>query len=276
MTVPNDFQFSQQNLQDYMDCPRRFELKYIQKLAWPAIQNEPVLEIERHLLMGSHFHNMIHQYVLGLPPETIASQLNDLDLMRWWNNFLSHDPLSNLPLQRFAEQTLSMPFLGYRIVGKFDLIAVKPEREIVIVDWKTSRTRLPHSFLSARLQTILYPFLFVRAGIHFNDRLPINPDLVRMIYWFTDFPAEMVVFPYNQEEFNHAQEYLNTMINRIIEKGSGGYPLTQDEKLCQFCKYRSFCNRGSIAGHNADFSETIENQLSGFCIDFEQIGEIAF
>ena len=276
MTIPNDFQFSQQHLQDYLDCPRRFELKYIQKLAWPAIQNEPVLEIERHLLMGSQFHNMIHQYVLGLPPETIASQLYDLDLIRWWNNYLSHDPLSNLPHQRYSELTLSTPFLGYRIVGKFDLIAIKPEQEIVIVDWKTNRKRLPHKYLSVRLQTILYPFLLVSAGIHLNDGLRINPDQVRMVYWFTDFPADPLIFPYNQEEFNHAQEYLCTMINRIIEKESGGYPLTQDEKTCQICKYRSFCDRGSIAGHNADFSEIIEEQLSGFLIDYEQIGEIAF
>ena len=37
MKPENDFIFSAHNLQDYLDCPRRFELKYILKQPWPAI-----------------------------------------------------------------------------------------------------------------------------------------------------------------------------------------------------------------------------------------------
>ena len=49
MALPSDFQFSQNNLQDYIDCPRRFELRHLQRLQWPAPQTEPIIEQERHI-----------------------------------------------------------------------------------------------------------------------------------------------------------------------------------------------------------------------------------
>ena len=61
MTLPADFQFSQGSLQDYADCPRRFQLGYILRLAWPAVEAEPVLESERRQLQGQAFHlSLIH------------------------------------------------------------------------------------------------------------------------------------------------------------------------------------------------------------------------
>jgi len=34
--LPAPFTFSQSSLQDYYDCPRRFELRYLSRLIWPA------------------------------------------------------------------------------------------------------------------------------------------------------------------------------------------------------------------------------------------------
>ena len=39
--LPDDFHFSQGSLQDYVDCQRRFQLRYLMKLAWPAVDAEP-------------------------------------------------------------------------------------------------------------------------------------------------------------------------------------------------------------------------------------------
>ena len=46
-SLPEGFRFSQSSLQDYVDCRRRFQLRYLQNLAWPALQSEPALENER-------------------------------------------------------------------------------------------------------------------------------------------------------------------------------------------------------------------------------------
>ena len=38
MNLPPDFHFSQASLRDFLACPRRFLLRHIQRLAWPAIE----------------------------------------------------------------------------------------------------------------------------------------------------------------------------------------------------------------------------------------------
>ena len=64
MRLIENFQFSQANLQDFVDCRRRFQLRYLQHIAWPAIESEPVLENERFLQQGARFHRMIQQHLL--------------------------------------------------------------------------------------------------------------------------------------------------------------------------------------------------------------------
>src|SRR5512140_2479670 len=69
--LPASFNFSQSCLQDYSDCPRRFQLRYIEKLAWPAIEVEPILESERRQQAGQQFHRMVQQHLIGLPMEKL-------------------------------------------------------------------------------------------------------------------------------------------------------------------------------------------------------------
>ena len=57
--LPPTFTFSQSSLQDYFDCPRRFQLRYIEQVAWPAVETEPMLENERRQQAGLHFHRLV-------------------------------------------------------------------------------------------------------------------------------------------------------------------------------------------------------------------------
>lgn len=59
--LSSPFTFSQSSLQDYFDCPRRFELRYIDRLNWPAVEAEPALENERRLREGTYFHRLAQQ-----------------------------------------------------------------------------------------------------------------------------------------------------------------------------------------------------------------------
>ena len=114
MTLPTDFQFSQGSLQDYVDCPRRFQLRYVHHLAWPAAESEPALENERHLRQGAAFHRLVHQHVLGLPPEQLSRTVADEALRRWWRNYLAEPP-ADLPPSRYPEIVLSAPVGGHRL-----------------------------------------------------------------------------------------------------------------------------------------------------------------
>src|SRR5512133_649626 len=84
------FEFSQSSLQDYVDCQRRFDLRYLQRLAWPAAPAEPVREHERHMQRGQRFHRLVQQYLLGVPAEFLARMASadeDEHLLQWWQHF---------------------------------------------------------------------------------------------------------------------------------------------------------------------------------------------
>ena len=84
------FTFSQSSIQDYFDCPRRFQLRYIEHLAWPAVETEPVLENERRQQEGQLFHRMVQQHLVGLPVEKLTRLANSPDISRWWENYLNY------------------------------------------------------------------------------------------------------------------------------------------------------------------------------------------
>ena len=56
-----DFQFSQASLQDYVECARRFQLRYVERVAWPAPQAQPIFEYEQRLERGQVFHRLVQQ-----------------------------------------------------------------------------------------------------------------------------------------------------------------------------------------------------------------------
>ena len=281
MTLPLDFQFSQASLQDYVDCPRRFQLRYVERVAWPAPEAEPTLENERYLQQGAAFHRLVHQHTLDLPPERLSSTVTDDDLRRWWRNYLKRG-LANLPDARHPEVLLSAPVSDYRLVAKYDLVAVDPGRRppaprAVIVDWKTSRKRSRRKWLTQRLQTRIYPYLLVRAGAYLNDGQPLEPEQIEMIYWFANFPDNPERFIYDAAQFRADEVYLSSLIGEIAGLGEEDWPLTPQERHCRYCPYRSLCQRGVRAGSFDEIEEIPERDDDfDITLDLEQIAEIEY
>jgi CRISPR/Cas system-associated exonuclease Cas4 (RecB family) len=284
MTLPTDFQFSQGSLQDYVDCPRRFQLRYIQRLAWPAVEVEPALENERHLQQGAAFHRLVHQHLLGLSLERLSSAITDEDLRRWWHNYLESapvDPSASL----YPEVVLSAPVSGHRLVAKYDLIAVGPVlseaeghgQRVVIVDWKTSRKRPRRKWLDERLQTKVYPYLLVQAGSHLNAGQPLQPEQIEMIYWFANFPRDPERFPYKAAQYEADGDDLASLIEEIKDLEEGDFSLTTQERHCRYCPYRSLCQRGVRAGSFDEMEDELEwGDDFEIALEFEQIAEIEY
>ncbi len=294
MSLPADFQFSQGSLQDYVDCPRRFQLRHVQRVAWPALEAEPALENERYLQQGAAFHRLVHQHILGIPPERLSSTVTDEALRRWWHNYLESGP-SDLPPLRYPEVLVSAPVSGHRLVAKYDLVAVELGQQAdsgelsqadfgelsraVIVDWKTSRKRPRRKWLAERLQSRVYPYLLVRAGAHLNAGRSFEPERVDMIYWFASFPARSERFTYDAAQYGADDAYLASLIEEIKGLGDEGWPLTDREGRCRYCPYRSLCQRGIEAGaleEAEDAGEDVPELSDDFDFDFEQVAEIAY
>lgn len=276
MVLPSDFQFSQSSLQDYVECPWRFYLRHVRRLAWPAIAAEPALDHERHLLLGSEFHQLIHQHELGIPAGQLSTVIGDPNLRGWWLNYLERGP-GDVPKLHHPEIVLSAPVSGYRLVAKYDLLAVDPARRAVILEWKTYRQRRGRRWLDERLQTRVYPYLLVRAGEHLNEGRALDPPQVEMVYWFATFPHEPERFLYGEERYGEDGAYLHSLIEEIAGQTEDEFQRTADEKRCKFCSYRSLCQRGIRAGDflQAEEVRDAEEDLEIF-LDFDQIAEIEF
>jgi hypothetical protein len=278
MPLPENFQFSQGSLQDYVDCPRRFQLKYIQQLDWPAVDVEPALENELYLQLGATFHRMVQQYLLGIPAEKLTLQASqDAQLSRWWENFtLEVGKLVNREIgNHYPEISLSTQIGNFRLVGKYDLLSIS-DHNFTILDWKTSRKHPKRKWLASNMQTRVYPYILTQAGNHFNNGKPITPEQVEMIYWFSNFPTAPLRFPYSEAQKAEDEAYFSRLIEEINLIGEEPASLTANEKRCRYCVYRSLCNRGIKAGPVDDLEDDAAEDLLEFDLDFEQIAEIEF
>jgi len=275
MPLPTNFQFSQNNLQDYHDCPRRFELRHILRQDWPALQSEPVIEREQHIRMGNRFHEMIHQNLTGVPIEQIEAQVNEPQLQDWWRAFLDYSPIPASISRMHVEFPVSARFVDVRLVAKFDLVTFLAENQALIFDWKTALKRPLRKFLRERIQTRLYPFLLTLA-LRSPDNQPMDPAQVKMIFWFANFPQEIEQIAYSQAQFDQDKIFFLGLIHQINTTPPGHFLMTQNEKICTYCVYRSLCNRGVGAGTWNEMQEIGDATSTDVTINFEQIAEIEF
>lgn len=272
MTLGSPFAFSQSSLQDYFDCPRRFQLRYVDKLSYPAVEAEPALENEKRIEQGQLFHRLTQQYFLGLPVDKLSRLANSPDLARWWDNFLRAFPTPAAPGAGAPETSLSAPIGNQRLLAKYDLIAVK-DGKASIYDWKTYHKRPKNEWMAVRMQTRVYRYLLAAAGAKFNGGEPLRPENIEMIYWYTDYPAEPAIFAYDTTQFQRDKAALEKLIGEIEARAE--FEKTDDEKKCAYCPYRSYCARGTKAGDWRD-AESEAEELETFDINFEQVAEIAF
>lgn len=300
MALSTSFFFSQSNLQDYNDCPRRFYLKYIRKLAWPAVESEPVQDNEHFRLQGELFHKLIHQFFLGIPAEKLSALATDALLAGWWENFLQSqkelfqwDEAAYLP-----EQVVTTTLEGFRLLAKYDLFVMTKQGTYLIYDWKTYRRRPHREQIAQKVQTRLYPFTLLHSG-HFLPQIAPSvqhpevqrfanhwklsdylPENLKLVYWYANYPGQPEIFTYTKHQFQQDQLYLSRLIRSIANlaqsEQTGDFPMTTHSERCLFCVYRSLCDRGSRAGDwDQDLPET-ELQVTLDDFDFEHISEIEF
>jgi CRISPR/Cas system-associated exonuclease Cas4 (RecB family) len=254
-----NFFYSQHNLGDFLDCPRRFYLQYIAKQPWPLITENigemDALTYREYLRQGVVLHRWIERFWLGLADKRMTdSSFSDrakLELETWWTRFLAED-FRALPAQRVPELELVTAIEARSIYARYDLLAVE-DGKAVIIDWKTTRLTKATTthFWRNRLQTRVYLYVLACAGSPFNNGNPIPPENCIMRYWLANAENDehrWVEIDYSQSEFDTDHRRLSKLISEIERRdGEANFEKTNDQRKCAFCTYRTLCDRQFVA-----------------------------
>jgi hypothetical protein len=287
--LPDDFVFSQSNLQVFANCARRFWFSYVQRLPWPAVEASPVQEHEYVMRLGDAFHRAVQRAEAGIPPELIAAQLQDpLDV--WFEDYLHYRP-RDLPTTLVESETvLTTPLQtgeqapSYRLAAKYDLLAIEPGQRAVILDWKTTRRRTEAHHLRQRLQSHVYPYLVVEASATLPWG-PLAPEQVEMRFWFTAAPDDPVVLRYDAIQHAENHQMLQRLVAQILAgESEADFPKLPDTEInrgrvCAYCTYRSRCDRGIAAGdldNVNDFDDVAYDADANIEISLADVPELAF
>jgi hypothetical protein len=253
-------------LQDHADCPRRFQLRYLDHMSWPALESEPADEFELRQTKGLAFHRLIQQHWLGLPAEKLAGLAASANLDQWWHNFVT-TAFGIEDYAKVAELALSGSVGEHRLVAKYDLVAVEDGR-VIVYDWKTYARRPRRDWLSSRWQTRIYPALLERIPLALNHNQPFAAGGISMVYWFAEYPDDPIKFEYDVKQ---AEQDWTAIEGKILEiSAASTFPMTEDRNMCRYCAFRSFCGRGDRAGQPLDAQMDQEEDPS-LDLDDEQI-----
>jgi hypothetical protein len=261
MLLSDNFIFNQNSLQNYIDCKRRFYLKEIIKLQWPALESEPTRVQDERTALGAAFHLLCNQYFCGVPETAIRESINSREALQWWDAFIS---LGLKPAPHLLpEKAITVPFMDYRLTVHYDLLITNQSGRYFIYDWKTNLKQPQRTTLAKRMQTIIYPMvlqLFCESNTPGNSQ----PENISMIYWYPGFPEHPIEFQYDQATYTSQKSDLANLITEITRNEKEDFSMTEKISHCLFCQYRSFCSRGEKAGEfseeTSDFS--IDNALS--------------
>jgi RecB family exonuclease len=274
MSLPSRFVFSQSSLQDYADCPRRFELRYALGVAWPSARGEPTATWERRTQRGAAFHLLVQQHLSGIAPKKLAASAEEWGIAEWWEAYRASPPRGLPPVCR-TELSLSALLAGYRLAARYDVVATEPDRRAVIVDWKTTTSRPERAELAARLQTQVYLYVLAEASAELNDGSRLAEEQVELLYWFANRPQRPERFTYNARAHAQAGERLRAMVAEIGAVEAGEWPTAANAGHCRCCRYQTLCDRERTPAWDGVEAET-DLELDPADLDREQIAEIEF
>ena len=151
----------------------------------------------------------------------------------------------------------------------------------MIVDWKTGRNRLALASLRKRWQSIVYPWVLVEASADLPWG-PVAPEEVEMRYWYAGAPESPALLRYSSEAHAAAGEALRALLCDILGRsGEEEFPKVADtpenrRRFCDFCIYRSRCDRGEQPGLATDLEREFDETLESLTITLDDVGELAF
>ncbi|MGB3534488.1 MAG: PD-(D/E)XK nuclease family protein [Microcoleaceae cyanobacterium] len=232
---------SQQQLNLFSQCPRKFQYIYLDQLTSPDS-----VEVEKRLATGERFHLLMQQRELCLPIDPLVAE--DPQLQQCFQQLLNSAPdlfTSAINSGRVAEHPRMLKFEEILLVVVYDLLITNPQTA-QIFDWKTYRRPKNQQQLALNWQTRLYLYVLVETS-HYT------PEQVSMAYWFIqpqgNQPTQSAIFPYTSAQHQKTHQDLSQLIDSLQEnlqhyQRGVAFPQVEIEAgLCSNCTFALRCQR---------------------------------
>jgi CRISPR/Cas system-associated exonuclease Cas4 (RecB family) len=268
-------QLSQSALSSFARCRRRFYLRFVRRLEWPAPLTGSEQDWERSLRRGEELHLFIQQAALGMDVDDLVREAGDDQLARWWDSVVEYPPPQpdgKIHTEIELMVPLGIPLGAHRLVARFDrLIVVDAEAgpRIHIVDWKTGKP-MPASRLERSWQTTVYRFVAVEASAQLTSSgSQVPPAHIGFTYWQAEAPETPLRFAYDEAAHEAGRERITAAVGDIEQRlsdGEDGFERTTDLEACRHCPYRSYCDRGRESPPGLDVDDDFEDGEDGFAL----------
>jgi len=234
MTSPY-FSLNQGHLQLLSTCPPQFQRRYLEQLGG-LIEPDRQTKAE----WGKTFHQLMQQWSLGLPVETMLSHSANpaaADFRASLQTLIENVPALQLPpSQRQAEHQRTLKLDAFLFTVVYDLLVTLPDRG-EILDWKTYPQPAKKAKIIDHWQTKLY--LYVLA-----ETTDYAPEQLSMTYWFVQSANQVkkLTIPYNQADHRRNHQDLTQLLAQF-EHGLRDWQQQQipfpHHQTCQSCPYHS-------------------------------------
>lgn len=212
----NNF-FSQTSLKDYMLCPYKYKLKYIDKIYWFHKNNTS-------LKKGADFHLAAERYFSGI------SNLPDISIDNWLKKLQTDFPLTK-DKSYLPEYNLNYNEHDINLKARYDLIILK-KNEIQIIDFKTNSKMLNPEKQNEDIQTKVYLFVLANCLSLFKNNSYSLSDIT-MTYWQPNF--DKISISYSLEKHIEYKLFFQNLIKDIKNSKFN------KKNNCINCEFKSFC-----------------------------------
>ena len=239
------FVYSQNSINTYKSCPKKFKYKYIDKINW-KYDDISSREYYDSLKVGSEFHLLCERYFSNIP---IGINENTNPKFKIWIDkikklFPMNDDKIYLP-----EYEVRLNLDDSIITAKYDLLIIDKDN-IEIWDWKTENVKLEYKNASNRIQTIIY-MLLAKDVVCKIFNLDIKYENIKMKYYQPQYNHNPIEILYSEDKYKldkaNISKYIDMIKNTNYEKEDDYiYQLTKNDKHCKYCEFNKLCNRQDV------------------------------
>jgi len=190
------------------DCPRRFQLRYVQSQAWPGVQAEPIARSRApHRGGGTRFHRLGRAPPTGYGrSQTRGTESTIPNLRVWWQAYLNFDRLQPVGRQHYPNSHCRLNWVVVRLARLMICWLCSP-----VSGWSflIGKRRCGSCRASGMKRGCKRGF--TRMCWSGRDRCCgacCAADQVSMIYWVCGAPDDPVIFEYNERRFCAGRAYL--------------------------------------------------------------------